>query len=154
MRKISFKELNDKVSLVDYIDRTSYPFRFYVDGVEYEVGLGDLDVYCEDADLIMKIEEYVQSVCNSDFNCFYDLQYLCRIEETETIVIDIHEPDDMEYEQIGEMLRKKCNIKPNSEIFMSALKVEVPFSDISVWDLSDEIQKEIDEIELEGDDIL
>lgn len=148
MRKISFKELNDKVSLVDYIDRTSYPFRFYVDGVEYEVGLGDLDVYCEDADLIMKIEEYVQSVCNSDFNCFYDLQYLCRIEETETIVIDIHEPDDMEYEQIGEMLRKKCNIKPNSEIFMSALKVEVPFSDISVCDLSDEIQKEIDEIEI------
>lgn len=153
MRKISFKELNDMVFRVDYIDRTSYPFRFYVDGVEYEVGLGDLDVYCEDADLIMKIEEYVQSVCNSDFNCFYDLQYLCRIEEAETIVIDIHEPDDMEYEQIGEMLRKKCNIKPNSEIFMSALKVEVPFSDISVCDLSDEIQKEIDEIELEGDDI-
>lgn len=154
MRKISFKELNDMVSRVDYIDRTSYPFRFYVDGVEYEVGLGDLDVENEDADLIMKIEEYVQSICNADFNCFYDLQYLCRVGETETIVIDIHEPDDMEYEQIGEMLRKKCNIKPNSEIFMSALKVEVPFSDISVWDLSDEIQKEIDEIELEGDDIL
>lgn len=148
MRKISFKELNDMVSRVDYIDRTSYPFRFYVDGVEYEVGIGDLDVYCEDADLIMKIEEYVQSICNSNFNCFYDLQYLCRIEETETIVIDIHEPDDMEYEKIGEMLRKKCNIKPNSEIFMSAEKVEVPFSDISVWDLSDEIQKEIDEIEI------
>lgn len=148
MRKISFKELNDKVSLVDYIDRTSYPFRFYVDGVEYEVGLGDLDVYCEDADLILKIEEYVQSVCNTDFNCFYDLQYLCRIGETETIVIDIHEPDDMEYEQIGEMLRKKCNIKPNSEIFMSAEKVEVPFSDIFVCDLSAEIQKEIEEIEI------
>ena len=149
MRKISFKELNDKVSLVDYIDRTSYPFRFYVDGVEYEVGIGDLDVDCEDADLIMKIEEYVQSICNAEFKCFYDLQYLCRIGETEDIVIDIHEPDDMEYEKIGEMLRKKCNIKPNSEIFMSAEKVEVPFSDIGVWDLSDDIQKEIEEIELE-----
>lgn len=148
MRKISFKELNDKVSLVDYIDRTSYPFRFYVDRVEYEVGIGDLDVDCEDADYIMKIEEYVQSICNAEFNCFYDLQYLCRIGETENIVIDIHEPDDMEYEKIGEMLRKKCNIKPNSEIFMSVEKVEVPFSDIGVWDLSNEIQKEIEEIEI------
>ena len=51
-KKITFDELHQMVSKIDYINERSYPIAFTVDGVKYRTGIGsfntdDLDIYYE-----------------------------------------------------------------------------------------------------------
>jgi hypothetical protein len=121
-KKIDFKELHRLVSNIDYINETSYPVSFTVDGVKYRAGIGafntdDSDVYGD------------EGTDFTDFFCGYDeeIQYLSRIEndDDETTfewdggydhILDAQDPDDMSFDEIGDMLKKCCNITKTSDI--------------------------------------
>jgi hypothetical protein len=123
MKKIiTFKELHRLVSEIDYINDESYPVSFTVDGIKYRAGIGP---YCLD-DLTNVAED-----CNEedkehysyfrDFFYGYDdeVQYLSRIEDEEIqeeYVLDVQDPDDMAFDEIGKMLKKCCSITETSNI--------------------------------------
>lgn len=122
MKKINFKELHRLVSKIDYINEFSYPVAFTVDGVKYRAGIGafntdDSDVYGD------------EGTDFTDFFCGYDeeIQYLSRIEHNDETafdewnggddhILDAQDPDDMDFNEIGDMLKKCCNITETSDI--------------------------------------
>ena len=151
MEKITFNDLHRFVSLVDYINPRSYPISFTVDSVKYRAGIGpycldDLDNTSEDCDEDAK-EHYAYF---PDFFYGYDneVQYLCRIDSGDDFdgaggdecVLDACDPDDMSFHEIGDMLKKYCNITDSSEILLST---ENSFNgnQYGVWwmELSDEV---------------
>lgn len=112
MKKISFKTLHNLVSEVDYINPESYPITFTVDDRRYEIGIGNW--WGEDAD-----EEFNERM--DYYMCTEDIQFLVEFFEDEDkpmMLLDIQDPDMMEYNQIGTMLKKKCKITSKSEIFL------------------------------------
>ena len=142
------------VSNIDYIYETSYPVSFTVDGVKYRAGIGafntdDSDVYGDEG---------------TDFTDFFygydeEIQYLSRIEndDEETTfewdggydyILDAQDPDDMDFNEIGDMLKKCCNITETSDI---QLYKEYSFNgerhDVFLMDMDQEvIEKEKDKI--------
>lgn len=112
MKKISFKTLHNLVSKVDYINPESYPITFTADDRRYEIGIGEW--WGEDAD-----EEFNERM--GYYMCTEDIQFLVEFFEEEDkpmMLLDIQDPDMMEYNQIGTMLKKKCKITSKSEIFL------------------------------------
>ena len=151
MEKITFDDLHRLVSEVDYINEESYPIAFTVDGNKYRVGIGsyvldDLDNTAEDCDEDAK-KHYAYF---PDFFSGYEdeVQYLCRIDGGDDFdgaggdecVLDACDPDDMSFNEIGDMLKKCCNITDSSEILLST---ENSFNgnQYGVWwmELSDEV---------------
>ena len=117
MKKINLKELQDLVSGVDYISPLSYPILFSVINtkskyiVSYEVGLG-------------KSYDKASELFNNAFGLDEELQYLAIVDNSrdegvyEESYLDIQDPDCMVYKEIGEMLKKKCNINEKTIIVL------------------------------------
>jgi hypothetical protein len=122
MSKIKFNDLHRLVSEIDYVNEMSYPVAFAVDGVKYRAGIGafntdDCDIYGDEGE---------------DFTDFFygfenEIQYLSRIEndDEETTfeldggydyILDAQDPDVMSFDEIGDMLKKCCNITETSDI--------------------------------------
>ena len=84
-KKIDFTRLHNLVSNVDYIDETSFPVVFSVNGKEFVCGLDSVN----------------------------EQQFLAAVDDNGSfIVIDLQEPDDMVFDEIGRMLKEKCHITP------------------------------------------
>jgi hypothetical protein len=151
MKTITFDDLHQLVSEVDYINEESYPIAFTVDGKKYRVGIGpysidDLSNIAEDCDE-EEVEHYAYF---PDFFSGYEdeVQYLSRIYDEDDfdapganeIVLDACDPDDMEFHAIGDMLKKCCNITESSKIQIST-KHSFNGNQYGVWwmELSDEV---------------
>lgn len=119
MEKITFKKLHDLVANVTDIFEETYPIRFSVNNgnntLHYEVGIGE---WCESED-----EEW-----NDMINYLYPypmkVQYLslCCSDNPNDVFsfLDAQDSDDMVYDEIEKMLKKKCNITDNSKIYLDA----------------------------------
>jgi hypothetical protein len=121
-KKITFDELHRMVSKIDYINKSSYPIAFTVDGVKYRTGIGsfntdDSDIYYENYGDTLT-EDYFYGYAN-------EMQYLSRIDNydedasfecVDEYVMDAQDPDDMEFNAIGEMLKRCCGITESSDI--------------------------------------
>lgn len=111
MKKISFKTLHKLVSEVDYLWDETYPITFKVDDRNYEIGIGEYCGYDDDEQFIEKCDYYLGYI--------QDIQYLTEYpEDSMGKVLDMQDPDMMVFEEIGEMLKKKCKINPNSKIYL------------------------------------
>lgn len=116
MEKITFKKLHDLVANVDYVFEESYPIRFSINNgnntLHYEVGIGEW----------YESEDYEW---NDMINYLYPyqmkVQYLsirCGDNPNNVFFLDAQDSDDMVYDEIGKMLKKKCNITDNSKIYL------------------------------------
>lgn len=106
MKKITFNELCDLVSKVDYINSKSYPIIFDIDGVEYYVGIGDF------------VNDTGKDTDVNFGGLTEELQFLMRFYDDIASIRDVQDPDNMVYEEIVSMLKKQCNITDNSEIYL------------------------------------
>ena len=97
-KKITFKELQDFVANIDYIDEESYPINFKVDGNSFSCGICD-EIYSHGESLDYNREG--QYLLNSNGDC-----------------LDLQDPDMMIYDEIGNMLKEKCNITDTSTIIL------------------------------------
>ena len=87
MKTITFRELCNLVSKVDYLWNESYPIVFETEnGDEYKVGIGNLDV-----------ENTTDDIENIFAGMKDELQYLAKWHKDEYIFQDVQDPDDMEY---------------------------------------------------------
>lgn len=108
MKKITFDELCQLVSEVDYLCPNTFPISFDVDGVEYCVGIGSFDDCGTEDD----VENIFCGLTD-------ELQYLIKFSvDEEAIILDVQDPDNMVYNEIVSMLKKQCNITDNSEIYL------------------------------------
>ena len=123
---ITFAQLQKYIANIDYVWEESYPVHF---GVEND---GREDTYIAGIDDLWEDEVPI----------IFEQQYVSRYGE----VIDLQEPDAMEFNAIGEMLRKKCNISDNSVIY---LYKDESFTGVSYGidynDLTPEVQQEVEE---------
>lgn len=117
MKKISLKELQDLVANVDYLLNESYPIAFTVingnNKLNYEVGIGQW----EEDNGIDDWNEIIETV----FPCSEGIQYLCLMEtNTDNVFsfLDTQDADDMVYDEINDMLKRKCNITDDTEIYL------------------------------------
>ena len=117
MEKITFKKLHDLVANVTDIFVDTYPISFSVNNgnntLHYEVGIGE---WCESEDYEwnnmvnylypypMKVQ-YLSLCCSDNPNDVFSF-------------LDAQDSEDMVYDEIGKMLKKKCNITDNSEIYL------------------------------------
>jgi hypothetical protein len=122
--KITFETLHQLVSEVDAYNNETYPISFTVDGVKYRAGIGDYNLETlTDEDNTEDLKEY------EDYKDFFnfdrtELQYLSRVDDEEEFngaagcecVLDVDDPDTMIFENIGEMIKKCCNITESSDI--------------------------------------
>lgn len=106
MKKITFNELCDLVSNVDYINPKSYPIIFDVDNVEYYVGIGDF------------VNDTGKDTDINFGGLTEELQFLMSFYNDIASIRDVQDPDIMTYEDIVSMLKKQCNITDNSEIYL------------------------------------
>lgn len=101
-KEITFDELCNLVSEIDYINNESFPFSVSVENgkkhQEYNFGIGDFSDYGPDW---------------SD-----EWQYVSTIVDDTEVIIDLQEPDIMTYNEIQTMLKKKLNIKKNTNIYL------------------------------------
>lgn len=97
-KKITFKELQDFVANIDYIDEESYPINFKVDENSFSCGICD-EIYSHGESLDYNREG--QYLLNSNGDC-----------------LDLQDPDMMIYDEIGNMLKEKCNITDTSTIIL------------------------------------
>ena len=116
MKKITFNELCDLVSKVDYINSNSYPINFVANGDEFCVGIGMFDT------ALAKVRK--QDIENFFCGLEDELQYLLRFdydEENDELCgtyLDVQDPDNMVYDDIVSMLQKQCNINEKSLIYL------------------------------------
>ena len=109
MKTITFDELHKLTANVDYLYPNTFPIKFKVDNVRYCIGIGYFD---DDA----------ANEC--DFDCtdfFYgyenEIQYLSQIDNKyEETILDASDSDNMVFDEIGDILKKCCNITENSKI--------------------------------------
>lgn len=105
--KISFKKLCKLVANIDYIFADSFPVSFSVinNGIEkrFECGIGECD------------EEVMKN--DYDFSTS-EFEYQCLIDYDKDMIIDIQDPDWMEWNDICDMLKEKCGITKKSEIIL------------------------------------
>ena len=118
MRKITFKELQYLVTNVDYLVNESYPIVFTVvngnNKLKYEVGIGQW----EEDNGIDDWNEIIETV----FPYSQDIQYLCLIEtNTDNVFsfLDTQDADTIVYDEINNMLQRKCNITDDTEIYLN-----------------------------------
>lgn len=83
-KRIDFNELHRLVANVDYIDPTSFPLFFSVNGHRYCCGIEGNGEQQYIAEVFPLIDMW--------------------------LIIDWQDPDNMEWDRIGEMLKKKCLI--------------------------------------------
>jgi hypothetical protein len=113
-KEYTFEGLQRIIANIDYCWPESYPIQFKVvqkDGsINYfEAGICNIDN-----------EEYDDALCG-------DGQYLSEIaafsesyETPDTLcVLDIQDADEMKFSEIGEMLKRECDIADDSSIFIS-----------------------------------
>ena len=117
MEKITFKKLHDLVASVTRFVEKTYPIRFSVingnNTLHYEVGLGEwyeiMDY--EWCDMIHYLYPYPIKV-----------QYLslCCGDKPNDVFsfLDAQDSENMVYDEIEKMLKKKCNITDNSKIYL------------------------------------
>lgn len=117
MEKITFKKLHDLVANVTDIFEETYPIRFSVNNgnntLHYEVGIGEW----------YETEDYEW---NNMVNYLYPypmkVQYLslCCSDNPNDVFsfFDAQDSEDMVYDEIEKMLKKKCNITDNSKIYL------------------------------------
>lgn len=117
MEKITFKKLHDLVANVTDIFEETYPIRFSVNNgnntLHYEVGIGEW-------------YETEDNEWNNIVNYLYPypmkVQYLslCCSDNPNNVFsfLDAQDSEDMVYDEIGKMLKKKCNITDNSKIYL------------------------------------
>ena len=96
-KRITFQELHDMVAHIDYLIINSYPVIFTVNGKRFACGItGTPGKYYE--------QQYLAQLCSfGGFNKILDLQ----------------DPDCMEYRSIGRMLKRKCGINMDSKIWLN-----------------------------------
>ena len=118
MKKITLKELQDLAANVDYLVNESYPIVFTVvngnNKLKYEVGIG----HWEEDNGIDDWNEIIETV----FPYSQDIQYLCLIEtNTDNVFsfLDTQDADTMAYDEINNMLKRKCNITDDTEIYLN-----------------------------------
>lgn len=100
MKKITFEELHKLVANIDYIDEASFPVKIAVNNngekEKFEFGIAlPFDFLGE---------------------TYFEQQYaMCN---TTNICYDLQDPDCMEFDEIGNMIKKICQIKEDSEIML------------------------------------
>ena len=146
MKPITFDELHCLVANVDYLLPNTFPIKFKVDGVKYLIGVGYFETDgAEDSDV--------------DFtNFFYgyeeEIQFLSRMENSyEETILDTSDCDELVFEEIGDILKKCCNITENSKIELYERGCFNGYIRDVYWaDLSDDVikkqQKLIKELEI------
>jgi hypothetical protein len=109
MKPITFDELHCLAANVDYLLPNTFPIKFKVDGVKYLIGVGYFETDgAEGADV--------------DFIDFFygyenEIQYLSRIENSyEETILDASDSNGLVFEEIGDILKKCCNITEKSKI--------------------------------------
>lgn len=116
MEKITFKELCDLVSNVDYINPNSYPINFVANGDYFCVGIGMFDT------ALARLRK--QDIENFFGGLEDNLQYLIRFDYDEKddefygTFIDVQDPNNKAYDDIVSMLKKQCNINEKSLIHL------------------------------------
>lgn len=125
-KKITFDELHRLVSEIDYINEKSYPVSFKVDGIMYRAGIGYFndddsdrsDVNIDGIDFTdffygFKDEiQYFSIIENFDEDATFKYEDTCGYDR----ILDAQDPDVMEFDEIGEMLIKHCDITETSVI--------------------------------------
>jgi hypothetical protein len=125
-KKITFDELHRMTSKIDYINERSYPIVFTVDGVKYRTGIGsfntdDIDIYYENYGDTLTEDyfygyademQYLSRIDNYDEDASFEYEDTCGYE----YIMDVQDPDDMEFNAIGEMLKRCCSITESSDI--------------------------------------
>lgn len=119
-KAITFDELHQLVSNIDFIYGSSYPVAFTVDGVKYRAGIGvfntdgsdekeDFSYFFYEYDDII---QYLSRIENSDVGASFNCENTCG----HNLILDAQDPDDMIFDEIGDMLKKCCNITESSDI--------------------------------------
>ena len=109
MKQITFKELQDLVANIDYIDDESYPVKFSVVNSEgCPIGTKN------------KFECGIPGHFEVDGEVFDEQQYfeVNVLNHSHKFIIDLQEPDEMVYEGIGDMLKRYCRINDSSKIYL------------------------------------
>ena len=107
MKEITFNELCRLVSKVDYLYPSSYPINFEVGDAEYCVGIGDF-VNNTGKDIDVDIDGLTE-----------ELQYLIKFHlDDEAVILDVQDPDNMDYVGVVSMLKRHCGITDDSKIYL------------------------------------
>ena len=130
-KRVSFKDLCDLVSNVDYLNNRSYPFWFSIDNNNkesrvFKCGIGYYVGY----------EDWFQKIYGEP-----ELQYLW---EDGVGIVDLQDPDAMSYGGICEMLKEKCKIDNESVITILRFGKRVVI--IKEEDISPELKKTLNEV--------
>jgi hypothetical protein len=140
MKEYTFEVLHRIIANIDYVWPQSFPIQFKIvqrDGREnfYEAGI------CNITDNI----DY-ENVCGGDG------QYLSEIEgfsegdnvPTYICVLDLQDCDGMKFAEIGEMLKRECEITDSCSIFISDKVSRGGRMEFSTEDLSDDCIKRLE----------
>ena len=103
-KKISFEELNKLVSNIDYIGGFEYMEFIVRNGKKERVFCAGIGCFWEDNQYVQISEVPQYLVESTDIN--------------NMVLLDLQEPDLMVYDEIGRMLKEKCGINENSEIYL------------------------------------
>lgn len=107
---IKFEELQRIISDIDYLSNSLEYVEFAViNGDKFTRYCAGIGQFGYDVNLKLKYHKFADIVSEEP-------QYI--VDATHDIILDLQDPDAMVFEQIGEILKKKCNITEYSDILL------------------------------------
>lgn len=106
MKKITFKELQDLIAGIDYLNEESFPVRFSATAIH---------------GMELKFECGITTQFKTEGECFDEYQYFeVKYKKYDvSIIVDLQDPDDMSYDDISKMLNKH-GIDETCDIYLHA----------------------------------